>query len=96
MLENKAFTEFLLAFGLLLPGILTVYFLNGVDFNSYAFVMYFVVFGISLVYGVSSVVEGTKQLFKKNAKKAYSMLAILGGILIIGFYATALYGMTLM
>jgi hypothetical protein len=96
MLKNKAFSEFLLAFGLLLMSCVLFYLQARFDMPLPGFLPWvsFVISGISFVYGVSCIILGIRQLISQRGIKIYSTLAIAGGGVVTTVFIIAVYIIT--
>jgi len=79
-MKNKAFNEFLLSFALLLTSCLILFIPATLDWEPGP-------------VGISSMIIGAKQLFKKAGKKGYSIAAVIGGCLLTTFYLVAILEM---
>lgn len=96
MLKNKAFSEFLLAFGLLLMSSIIFYMQATFQMPLPDFLPWvsFVISGISFVYGISCIILGIRQLITQRGIKIYSILAIVGGGVVTTVFIIAAYIIT--
>jgi hypothetical protein len=85
MLKNKAFTHFLLAFGLAITSGLIFYLalFTDIDWPNFLPWLGLIIGGISFVYGILSVLVGILQLIRKKDGMVFSIFAIIGGIVVI-------------